>query len=232
MTISLVLVGAGVVLLAAALLNGLESQWLTIPELRTRMRVAIGLCALLLLAAGVTPWVRLEHGNNEETNAAPAGSGSPGGPSAQGPKPDCPGPAKALPPGNAVDITNLKDGDPVDYRATDVWGTVTLAPGNRLWFFGWAPVARRMYILGGGRPEVENGRWTFSQLELGDGSGQDEGKYFCITAMVVDEAEDAFLENLVSTRRGSGWALEKGEMPREGLASTAIVFLRQAKRPS
>lgn len=149
----------------------------------------------------------------------------------RGPKPDCPGPSTALPPGNAVDITNLKDDDPVDYGVTDVKGTATLLPGNYLWFFVWAPTAERMYVMGGRGPAVENGLWIFNKVGLGDGSGDDTGKYFCMTAMIVNAEGNRFLEMIVAMRADTAYAMTKDEIPAEGLAKTIIVFLRNARMP-
>jgi hypothetical protein len=150
----------------------------------------------------------------------------------RGPKPDCPGPSMALPPGSAVDITNLKDEDPVDYDVTDVKGTATLAPEHFLWFLVWGPTSEQMYVMGGGHPIVDNGLWTFKELGLGDGSGDDEGKYFCITAMIVNADGNTFFEKIVATRKETSWAMTKDEIPKEGLVKTVVVWLRNAKKPA
>lgn len=234
MNLSSVLAIAGIALVIAALVPGITTPHFSVPDTKRGMRIILGIVGAALMATGVLYGAIVENGDKNEAPAAKAagvdGDSSPMAVSPRGPKPRCPGPAKALPPGDAVDITNLKDGDPVDFEATDVWGTVTLAPGHQLWFFAWGPATQQMYILGGGRPDVDNGHWTFSHLALGDGSGDDAGKYFCITAMVVDAPENDFLEGLVSSRKDTGWALEPNEIPQQGLASTRIVFLRRSAR--
>ena len=150
-------------------------------------------------------------------------------PSPSGARLDCPGPSAALTPGDTVDITAPRDGDPVDYSVTDATGTATLAPGHYLWFFTWAATVQLMYIMGG-PSSVDHGLWTLPDLQFGDGSGDDAGKPFCLTVMVVDATENDFLEHVVATRRDTGWALTKAEIPQTALAKTIVVVLRRATR--
>jgi len=187
--------------------------------------VATVVAAIVTLVA-TSPTEQADGKPSPSAANAPA-SASP--PSQSGPRPDCPGPSVALPPGDTVDITAPRDGDPVDYGVTDATGTATLAPGHYLWFFTWAATVQRMYIMGG-PSSVDHGLWTLSDLQFGDGSGDDAGKPFCLTVMVVDATENAFLERVVATRREDGWALTKAEIPQTALAKTVVVVLRRATR--
>jgi hypothetical protein len=142
------------------------------------------------------------------------------------PRPTCPGPSKPLASADTVAFANLHDGDPVDYAVTTPVGHAALSPDHTLWLLTWASVAARMFVLSG-PVVVVNGSWSVNGLYLGEGNTNDEGKMFCITAVIVDEAGATVFANAVK----NGIGIPEDALPDTGTATTIVVTLRHGTPP-
>ena len=156
---------------------------------------------------------------------------SPTAPATRGPTypvPTCPGPSAPLPGGDTVAFTNLRAGGPVDYGVTPAEGQAALTMGHSLWLLAWASAIGRMYVISGGPVEVVNGTWRVNGLYLGEGNTNDEGKFFCVTAMIVDAAGAEQLAHSAKT----GSPMSASELPHIATATTVVVRLRHGTPPT
>ena len=83
-----------------------------------------------------------------------------------------------------------------------------MAAGHHLWLLAYGPNIKRWYLIG----EIfhaEEGTWTSMPIYLGDGSGEDNGHYFCLGAFAVDPTVEGYLNaKVVSFRGESPWVTE------------------------
>lgn len=191
---------------------------------RTRKRIiasaiAVPLAVAVIGAFGPSAADKLLKG--PEPDATPVRAGP------TYPLPTCPGPGEPLEGADKVAFTNLHDRDDVDYAVTAAEGNATVATGHSLWLLAWASVAQRMFVLAG--PMVnDRGVWRSGGLYLGEGNTNDEGKPFCLTAIIVDDGGAKIFSDAVASRVG----LAANELPSRGTSATVVVRLRRGTPPS
>jgi hypothetical protein len=112
--------------------------------------------------------------------------------SANRPPSSCPHLAATI-TGDSVAFTSVHNGSPLDY-GDRVSGKVTLAAQHHLWILAYSPDPRLWYILGD-VPNQRRGTWISMPITLGDGSGQDDGSYFCLAALAVDPTSHTILRH-------------------------------------
>ncbi len=150
--------------------------------------------------------VRLRHGERKTT------------------PPTCPQPPGGT-PGDSVAFTSVHDGSPIDY-GDRVTGRVALATGHHLWIMAYGPVVRLWFVFGD-IPTPTNGMWTSMPIELGDGSGDDNGRYFCLGAFVLDPSTDADFRRRQSAAGNEAVSLT--QLP-PATAHIIVVQLRHGER--
>jgi hypothetical protein len=137
--------------------------------------------------------------------------------------PSCPKPTSTT-SGDHVEFTGVHNDSPMDY-GDQVTGRASIAPGHHLWIFAYGPNIERWYLMGE-ITHVVDGAWTSMPIYLGDGSGEDNGRYFCLGAFAVDPTVEDYLNTKVASFKGeSAWITD---LP-TATASIIAVQLRQAK---